>query len=57
MNEEIEQGIDDIMFDCPDIQPYQFEPLIGDEGDEAASSSSDEEQPDINVDRLGNTDW
>ena len=39
-----------------DIQPFMFEPMPGATG-RTASSNSSEDEDDINIERIGNTDW
>ena len=52
---ESEFGYPDIAVNS-EIQPFIFEPMPGSSG-RAASSSSSEEEDDINIERIGNTDW
>jgi len=49
-------------FDSSEIQPYQFEPLVDVSEDIIHSSESDapeddDDEEDINVNRLANTHW
>ncbi|KAL9951460.1 hypothetical protein ACROYT_G044123 [Oculina patagonica] len=52
----------DVSFENMQIQPYQFEPLVlghsnSDENSSESDSASEEENGDVNIERIGQVDW
>ncbi|XP_067682003.1 uncharacterized protein [Haliotis asinina] len=61
MDSEAVRDVPDVVFDL-DVRPYQYEPILehgieNSSGDEEEESSETEAPLDVNIGRLGNTDW
>ncbi|XP_071114721.1 uncharacterized protein [Haliotis cracherodii] len=58
MDSEAVKDVPDVIFDI-DVRPYQYEPILhlARETSSEEDSSGTEAPGDVNIERLGNTDW